>query len=102
MNPRYSEPREEPPSRRTALVVHTVADVAAALLGLWIVLSLLDANQGNAFVQFVRETASWLAGWSQDIFTMENPHVRLALNYGLPAVVSLFVGHGIAARIRRG
>lgn len=99
--PRY-QPSGESPSRRTALVVHTVADIAAAVLGLWIVLYLLDANQGNTFVQFIRDLAYWLAGWSQNIFTMENDHVRLALNYGLPAVVYLFIGHGIAARIRRG
>ncbi|QPP05022.1 hypothetical protein G4Z16_14550 [Streptomyces bathyalis] len=43
--------------------------------------------------------ADWLAGWSQDIFTMENEHVRFAVNYGLPyglpALVHLFTGHGI-------
>lgn len=88
-------------SKRTALIVHTVADVAAAILGLWIVLSLLGANQANVFVQFVQGLAGWLAGWSQDIFTMENEHVRFALNYGLPAVVYLFIGHGIAAKMRR-
>lgn len=93
---------QESPSRRTALVIHTLADVAAGILVLWIVLSLLGANQGNVFVQFVRDTSYWLAGWSQNIFTMENEHVRLALNYGLPAVVYLFVGHGIAGKIRRG
>jgi hypothetical protein len=89
-------------SRRTALVIHTIGDVAAAFLGLWIVLYLLDANQANVFVQFVEGIASWLAGWSQDIFTMENEHVRFALNYGLPALVYLFLGHGIAAKVRHG
>ncbi|NLU76146.1 cell division protein FtsK [Streptomyces sp. HNM0575] len=84
------------------VVIHTVADIAAGLLALWIVLYLLDANQGNVFVQFVRDSAHWLSAWSQDIFTMENDHVRLALNYGLPAVVYLFIGHGIAAKIRHG
>lgn len=97
-----AEGRGESPSQRTALVVHTVADVAAAFLGLWIVLSLLEANQANVFVQFVEGMANWLAGWAQDIFTMENERVRFALNYGLPAVVYLFLGHGIAAKIRRG
>lgn len=100
-NPRQSE-SHEPASQRTALVIHTIADIAAGLLVLWIVLFLLDANQGNVFVQFVRDMAYWLAGWSQNIFTMENEHVRLALNYGLPAVVYLFIGHGIAGKIRRG
>ena len=99
---RGAEADGESASRRTALIVHTIADVAAALLGLWIVLNLLGANQGNLFVQFVHGMADWLAGWSQDIFTMENEHVRFALNYGLPALVYLFIGHGIAAKIRRG
>jgi hypothetical protein len=92
----------ESASKRTALVVHTIADIAAAILGLWILLYLLKANEANVFVQFVQDMANWLAGWSQDIFTMENEHVRFALNYGLPALVYLFVGHGIAAKIRRG
>ncbi|MGH3311874.1 MAG: hypothetical protein ACRDP3_15020 [Streptomyces sp.] len=100
--PSHREIHNESASKRTALIVHTIADVAAALLGLWIALSLLGANQGNVFVQFVQSMADWLAGWSQDIFTMENEHVRFALNYGLPAVVYLFIGHGIAAKIRRG
>jgi hypothetical protein len=47
-----------------------------------------EANQDNAFVQFVEGMANWLAGWSQDIFTMENEHVRFALNYGLPCPCS--------------
>ena len=88
-------------SNRTAVIVHTLADIAAAILGLWIVLNLLDANHANVFVQFIEGMANWLAGWSQDIFTMENEQVRFALNYGLPAVAYLFIGHVIAARIRR-
>ncbi|KAF4406036.1 MULTISPECIES: hypothetical protein [Streptomyces] len=98
---REPEPRGETASRRTALVIHTIADIAAAFLGLWILLHLLEANEGNVFVQFVEAVADWLAGWSQDIFTMESESVRFVLNYGLPAVVYLAVGHGIAARLRR-
>lgn len=100
--PGRTEGHGEPASQRTALIVHTIADVAAAFLGLYIVLHLLEANQANIFVQFVEGVAGWLAAWSQDIFTMENEHVRFALNYGLPAAVYLFIGHGIAAKIRRG
>lgn len=86
---------------RTALVIHTIADIAAGFLGLWILLYLLDANQGNVFVGFVHGMADWLAGWSQDIFTMEVEGLRVFLNYGLPAVIYLLLGHGIAARVRR-
>jgi hypothetical protein len=86
---------------RAALVIHTIADIAAGFLGLWILLYLLDANQGNVFVGFVHGMADWLAGWSQDIFTMETEGLRVFLNYGLPAVIYLLLGHGIAARVRR-
>jgi len=92
--------RDEPSSKWTAFAVHTIADIAAAFVGLWIVLHLLGANQANLFVQYVQDMAYWLAGWSQNISTVENEHLRLVLNYGLPALVYLFIGHGIAAKIR--
>ena len=88
-------------ANRAALVIHTIADIAAGFLGLWILLYLLEANQGNVFVGFVHGMADWLAGWSQDIFTMDAEGLRVFLNYGLPAVIYLLLGHGIAARIRR-
>jgi hypothetical protein len=88
-------------TQRSALVIHTVADIAAAFLGLWILLYALEANQANVFVGFVEGMADWLAWWSQDIFTMDAEWLRVLLNYGLPAVIYLFVGHGIAARVRR-
>ncbi|WP_228472664.1 hypothetical protein [Streptomyces cyaneochromogenes] len=93
--------RNQAAARRAALTICTIADVAAGVLGLWIVLFLLDANQGNAFVELVRGTADWLAGWARDIFTMDTEGLRILLNYGLPAVLYLLVGHGIAARLNR-
>ncbi|MDI3385298.1 hypothetical protein QIS99_03570 [Streptomyces sp. B-S-A8] len=92
--------RNQSAGRRGALVVATIADVAAGFLGLWILLFLLDANQGNAFVEFVHGTADWLGAWAQDIFTMETEGLRVLLNYGLPAVIYLGVGHGIASRLK--
>jgi len=88
-------------ARRTALAVCTIADTAAGLLGLWIVLFLLDANRANVFVEFVRGTSDLLAWWSQDIFMMDTDGLRVLLNYGLPAVMYLLIGHGIAARLNR-
>jgi hypothetical protein len=106
----YDQPPPPPPerpvrnydgARRTALVISTIADIAAGFLGLWILLYLLDANQGNPFVEFVHGMADWLSGWAQDIFTMNTEGLRVVLNYGLPAVVYLALGHGIAIRINR-
>ncbi|WP_308402859.1 hypothetical protein [Streptomyces sp. AC550_RSS872] len=94
-------PRNQATARRAALTICTIADVSAGLLGLWIVLYLLDANQGNAFVEFVHGSADWLGGWAQDIFMMDTDSVRVLLNYGLPAALYLLLGHGIAARLNR-
>jgi hypothetical protein len=93
--------RRRDTTRRTAVVICTIADTAAGLLGLWVLLFLLDANRANIFVEFVRGTADWLSWWSQDIFTMHTEGLRVALNYGLPAVMYLLIGHGIAARLNR-
>ncbi|MFG2194645.1 hypothetical protein [Streptomyces sp. NPDC048639] len=102
---RGSEPyRGNPPgtgTNRAALIIHTIADIAAGFLGLWIALYLLEANQANVFVDFVHGMANFLAGWSQDIFTMDTEGLRVLLNYGLPAVMYLAIGHGVAARLRR-
>lgn len=88
-------------AERTALIIHTVADIAAGFLCLWILLYMLDANQANVFVDFVHGMADWLAGWSQDIFTMEPEGIRVFFNYALPALIYLAVGHGAAAWVRR-
>ncbi|MGP4008504.1 hypothetical protein [Streptomyces sp. 4N124] len=88
-------------ARRGALAVCTIVDLAAGFLVLWVLLYLLDANQANVFVEFVRGTADLLAWWSQDIFTMDTEGLRTVLNYGLPAVMYLLIGHGIAARLNR-
>ncbi|GGV13451.1 hypothetical protein GCM10010260_60710 [Streptomyces filipinensis] len=93
--------RRHAAGRRAALTVCTIADIAAGLLALWILLFLLDANQANVFVTFVHGMSDWLAWWSQDIFTMDTEGLRVILNYGLPAVMYLAIGHGIAARLNR-
>lgn len=88
-------------ARRAALITHTIADIAAVFLGLWVLLHLLEANRSNIFVEFVHGMADLLAWWSQDIFTMDTEGLRVLLNYGLPAVIYLLIGHGVASRLRR-
>ncbi|MGA4842304.1 hypothetical protein [Streptomyces sp. G45] len=90
--------------RRTneaARVIAVIADVMAVILVLWILMDLLDANRANDLVQFVRDAARWLAGWSHDLFTFDERWARVIAGYGLAAVVYLFVGHFIAGRLRR-
>ncbi|MEU0599914.1 hypothetical protein ABZ484_16965 [Streptomyces sp. NPDC006393] len=84
-----------------ATVVAVVADITAAILGLWIVMFLLHANRSNDLVSFVEDAARWLAGWPHDLFTMDTEWLRVVLNYGLPVLVYLAVGHAVANRLRR-
>ncbi|MGW7486657.1 hypothetical protein [Streptomyces sp. NPDC054786] len=84
-----------------AKVIVVIADLTAVILGLWILFSLLDANRANDLVSWVRAAAGWLAGWSHDLFTMDPDWVRTVLNYGLPAVLYVLLGHALAARLRR-
>ncbi|MBV2353730.1 hypothetical protein KUM39_05040 [Streptomyces sp. J2-1] len=88
-------------SNQAGRVIAVVADIMALILGLWIVMYLLDANRANSLVQFVHDAASWLAGWSHDLFTFDEQWARVVAGYGLAAVVYLFVGHAIAGRMHR-
>jgi len=84
-----------------AMTIRVVADVIAAVIGLWILLYVLDANRGNDLVVFVQDAARWLAGWSYDLFDLEPGWFQVLVNYGIAAVVYLFVGHLLAARVSR-
>jgi fumarate reductase subunit D len=88
-------------SNGAGTVIAIVADVLAIILGLWILMYLLDANRGNDLVQFVHNTANWLASWSYDLFTFHKAWARVVCGYGLAAVVYLFIGHAIAGRVHR-
>ncbi|MFD9411953.1 hypothetical protein ACFWBN_33765 [Streptomyces sp. NPDC059989] len=82
-------------------LVALVADVFAFVIVLWIVLYLLDANQGNQVVDFVHDAATWLAGWSHDIFTFSQEWLNVVIGYGLAAVVYLIAGHALARLLSR-
>ncbi|MEV0690369.1 MULTISPECIES: hypothetical protein [unclassified Streptomyces] len=94
-------PRNRTGSTSAGTVVAVIADIMAVILGLWILMYLLDANRANDLVQFVHDAASWLAGWSRDLFTFDAEWARVVAGYGLAAVVYLFIGHAIANRLHR-
>ncbi|MEU9983244.1 hypothetical protein [Streptomyces sp. NPDC050856] len=94
-------PRHRNGSNQAATAVAVVADVVAAVLALWILMYLLDANRANDLVAFVQDAARWLAGWSHDLFTFDAAWLRVVAGYGLAALVYLFIGHAVAGRLRR-
>ncbi|WP_105971542.1 hypothetical protein [Streptomyces geranii] len=94
-------PRTRRSATRAGSIFAIVADIMALILGLWILFYLLDADRANGFVEFVHDAATWLAGWSYDLFTFDEQWARVVAGYGLAAVVYLFVGHALS-RVGRG
>jgi len=88
-------------SNRAGAIFAVAADIMALILGLWILFYLLDADRANDFVEFVHDAATWLAGWSYDLFTFDEQWARVVAGYGLAAVVYLFVGHALSRVGRR-
>lgn len=88
-------------SNGAAKAIVVIADCTAVILGLWILFALLGANRANDLVSVVHDASLWLAGWSHDLFTMDTAWLRTVLNFGLPAVVYVLIGHFLAARVRR-
>ncbi|RFU86151.1 hypothetical protein DY218_13585 [Streptomyces triticagri] len=82
-------------------IIARAADIVAAIILLWILMYLLDANPANDLVQFAHDASRWLAGWSHDLFTFDAEWARVVAGYGLAAVVYLLIGHAVAGRIRR-
>lgn len=66
-----------------------------------IALYLFDANTANSTVDWVHDAANWLSGWSHNLFTIHSDNWRTVVNYGLPAVVYLLIGHAVAGRVNR-
>ncbi len=84
-----------------AVAIQVVADILAGIIGLWVLLYLLDANPTNDLVALLHDAARWLAGWSYDLFPLDQDWLRVLVNYGIAAVVYLVIGHGLAVRLRR-
>ncbi|MEV8536558.1 hypothetical protein [Streptomyces sp. NPDC051211] len=89
-------------SGTAARLVALVADLLAAVIVIWIVMYLLDANRANEVVNWFHDAATWLAGWSHDLFTFDEEWARVVFGYGLAAVVYLVIGHAVARFLARG
>ena len=81
-----------------ARIIHLVVMVIVAIIVAGILLVVLKANPGNSIVSEVHDWARSLAGPFDGIFSFHNAHVAIAVNWGIAAVVYLFVG-GLIARL---
>src|ERR1019366_9444577 len=81
-----------------ARVVHLVVSVIVLIIVVGIVLVLLKANASNSIVSEVHDWARSLAGPFDGIFSFDNAHVAIAVNWGIAAVVYSLAG-GLIARL---
>ena len=84
-----------------ARIVRLVTAVVVGFIVVGIVLHLLDAHAGNALVGFVYDVAGWLVTPFKGVFSPDGEKLRIAVNWGLAAVVYGIVG-GLLARLLAG
>jgi hypothetical protein len=81
-----------------ARVVHVVVSVVVLIIVAGVLLVVLKANPTNSIVSEVHSWARSLAGPFDGIFSFHNAHTAIAVNWGIAAVVYLFIG-GLIARL---
>ncbi len=79
-----------------ARVVQLVVSIAVAIIVAGILLVVLKANPANSIVSEVHSWAHWLAGPFDGMFSFHSANTAIAVNWGIAAVVYLFVGVLIA------
>jgi hypothetical protein len=81
-----------------ARVVRLIVGIIVVIIVAGIVLVLLKASPTNTVVIDVHDAARWFAGPFDGLFGFRNARVALAVNWGIAAVVYLFLG-GLIARL---
>jgi hypothetical protein len=84
-----------------ARIVSLITAVVVGLIVVGIVLVLLEANRDNAIVDWLVGAAGWLAEPFDNVFSLDGRKERIAVNYGLAAVVYALVGGLIVRLLRR-
>ena len=81
-----------------ARLVQFVVSVVVLIIVAGILLVVLKANPTNSIVSEVHDWARSLAGPFDGMFSFHNANTALAVNWGIAAVLYLFVG-GLIARL---
>jgi hypothetical protein len=84
-----------------ARIVSLITTVVVVLIVIGIVLTLLDANKDNQIVKWVLDAAKFLVGPFKDVFKPDSAKTKVAVNWGLAAVIYAIVGGLIARLLRR-
>ncbi len=86
---------------QVARAVRLITAFIVGVIVIGILLVLLEANRDNAIVDWLVGAAGWLAEPFDNVFSLDSRKERIAVNYGLAAVVYALVGGLIARLLRR-
>jgi hypothetical protein len=84
-----------------ASVLRVVGLLIVAVLVLYIVLTLLDANFGNAFASTIKDLAATFDLGLSNLFLPAQPKLRVALNYGVAAILWYVITAVVVRLVRR-
>jgi energy-converting hydrogenase Eha subunit E len=84
-----------------ARVAMLITWIVVGIIVAGILLRVLAANADNSLVSTVHDVGKALVGPFKDLFTIDNPKVSIAVNWGLAALAYLIVGSLIARILRR-
>ncbi|MBV9310071.1 MAG: hypothetical protein JOZ73_04525 [Solirubrobacterales bacterium] len=84
-----------------ARIVRVLVGIAAAIIVAAILLRVLGANASNSIVSDIHSVAKTLVGPFNDMFSIKNAKVSIAVNWGIAAAIYLIVGAVIARLIAR-
>jgi hypothetical protein len=75
-----------------ARIVQLAVSIVVAIIVAGILLVVLKANPANSIVSEIHSWARWLAGPFDGMFSLHSVNTAIAVNWGIAAVVYLFVG----------
>ena len=84
-----------------ARVVALIGSVVAGIIVVGILLVVFDASTQADVVEWITDAARWLAGPFRGLFDLNSEKWQTTLNWGLAAVVYLFVSRVIARALAR-
>jgi hypothetical protein len=84
-----------------ARLVRLVTAAVVLLLVVGIVLHLLKASGSNGIVSTIYDADKWLASPFAGVFNPKDPNVKIAVNWGLAALVYAIVGWVISMLLLR-
>jgi len=85
-----------------ARIITTIAGIVAAAIVIGILLVAFEANRDNSLVDLLLDVARFLAGPFKNMFDLDDRKLEVAVNWGIAALVYVFVARLIARLLQRG